>query len=50
MNQHWFFSLTDAKEKIQTWREEYNTIRPHSSLGNPAPLEFMKKKQETKAS
>jgi putative transposase len=34
-----FFTLTEAKILIEQWRREYNTIRPHSSLGYrpPAP-------------
>ena len=34
-----FFTLTEAKVLIEQWRREYNTIRPHSSLGYrpPAP-------------
>ena len=45
LNQHWFFSLEDAKEKVNRWRLEYNAVRPHSSLGNLAPLEFVQKSQ-----
>jgi len=37
---NWFLSLDDAKEKIETWRRDYNEYRPHSSLGNRTPLEF----------
>lgn len=32
INEHWFLPLEDAKEKIETWREDYNTNRPHSSI------------------
>jgi len=34
-----FFTLREAKVLIEQWRREYNTIRPHSSLGyrSPAP-------------
>jgi len=34
-----FFTLREAKVIIEQWRREYNTIRPHSSLGYrpPAP-------------
>ncbi len=28
-----FYSLKEAKVVIENWRQEYNTIRPHSSLG-----------------
>jgi putative transposase len=40
LNLHWFLSLTDAKEKIELWRGEHNTFRPHSSLDNLTPREF----------
>jgi putative transposase len=34
-----FDTLLEAKVLIERWRQEYNTIRPHSSLGYrpPAP-------------
>jgi transposase InsO family protein len=34
-----FYTLAEAKVLIERWRHEYNTIRPHSSLGYrpPAP-------------
>ena len=34
-----FFTVPEAKVLIEQWRREYNTIRPHSSLGYrpPAP-------------
>lgn len=37
---HWFLSLEDAKLKIETWRNDYNGYRPHSSLGYQTPLDF----------
>lgn len=40
LNQNWFLSLDDAKEKIEAWRVDYNEQRPHSALGNLAPKEF----------
>ena len=40
LNQHWFLSLEDAKVKIEAWRREYNSHRPHSALGNMTPEEF----------
>jgi putative transposase len=40
LNEHWFLSLTDAQEKIEAWRQEYNQERPHSSLGNVPPEVF----------
>lgn len=40
LNQHWFTGIEDARTKIENWRNEYNTERPHSSLGNLTPKEF----------
>lgn len=40
LNEHWFWSLDDAREIIDTWRDDYNRIRPHSSLGSMSPREY----------
>lgn len=40
LNEHWFLSLAHARRVIEAWRIEYNTERPHSSLGNRTPQEF----------
>jgi putative transposase len=40
LNQSWFLSLEDAREKVQAWRQEYNSSRPHGALDNMAPREF----------
>ncbi|NIM96807.1 MAG: IS3 family transposase [candidate division Zixibacteria bacterium] len=40
LNEHWFLSLEDAREKIEVWRRDYNETRPHSSLGNVSPEEY----------
>ena len=40
LNVHWFDDLTDAREKLQAWRREYNESRPHRSLDDLSPLEF----------
>jgi putative transposase len=40
LNQHWFTSLRDASHTIEAWRENYNRVRPHSSLGNLTPSEL----------
>lgn len=37
LNLHWFLSLRDAKEKIKSCREDYNRVRPYSSLGTMTP-------------
>ena len=40
LNESWFLSLEDAREKVEVWRKEYNRQRPHGALGNLTPLEF----------
>jgi putative transposase len=35
-----FESVTDARAKAAWFRREYNTVRPHSSLGYATPKEF----------
>jgi len=40
LNEHWFTSLADARKTIEAWRIDYNTQRPHSSLGYATPEEF----------
>ena len=39
LNREIFYTVAEAKVLIEQWRREYNTIRPHSSLGYrpPAP-------------
>lgn len=39
LNGEIFYTLTEAHVLIERWRQEYNTFRPHSSLGYrpPAP-------------
>lgn len=41
LNAHWFLSLEDAANKIEAWRIEYNHFRPHSSLNDMTPAEFI---------
>ena len=42
IDQNWFLSLADAQVKCEAFRHEYNTQRPHSSIGNKTPTEFIK--------
>jgi len=35
-----FNSLDEARKITFGWLEEYNSIRPHASLGNKTPYEF----------
>lgn len=41
LNENWFLSVSDAQEKIEQWRCDYNYVRPHSSLGNKTPNEYI---------
>jgi putative transposase len=38
LNAHWFLTLTDAAEKLEDWRREYNEVRPHGTIGNKPPI------------
>jgi len=38
LNGEIFDTLLEAKVLIERWRKEYNTIRPHSSLGYRPPV------------
>lgn len=40
LNEHWWLSMSHARQTIETWRVEYNTERPHSSLGWLTPEQF----------
>ena len=40
LNEHWFVTMAHARRVIETWRAEYNTERPHSSLGDLTPEEY----------
>ena len=41
LNEHWFLSLADARRIVEEWRRDYNENRPHSSLGNLTPMEYL---------
>jgi putative transposase len=40
LDAHWFTSLTEARQIVETWRREYNGSRPHRTLGDKTPNEF----------
>jgi len=40
LNTHWFETLTDARVHIERWRQDYNEVRPHTSLAGRTPMEF----------
>jgi putative transposase len=41
LNQHWFVTLSQARLIVAAWQRHYNEERPHSSLGNKTPCEFV---------
>lgn len=45
LNEHLFYDLDDAKEKINEWHDRYNNHNPHSSLGMMTPNEFAEKNE-----
>jgi putative transposase len=46
LNEHWFLTMAYARRIIEAWRVEYNTERPHSSLGNLTPEEYVRQQTE----
>ena len=43
LNEHWFRSIHEARSITEDWRQLYNCIKPHSSLGMSTPEEFAEK-------
>jgi putative transposase len=50
LNEHVFFSLEDARTKIDEWHWRYNNFNPHSALGMKSPIEFAKEREVMLAS
>lgn len=46
LNLHYFTSIDHAKRVVEEWRVDYNTERPHSSLDDLTPEEFIWKIRE----
>ncbi|MDR6336940.1 putative transposase [Xanthobacter flavus] len=46
LNEHAFSSLAEARRIIEAWRIDYNTVRPHTSLGGLAPSMFASRSHE----
>ena len=40
LNEHLFFSMGHARAVIAAWRADFNTARPHSSLGYMTPAAY----------
>jgi putative transposase len=42
LNETLFGSLAHARQALEDWKNDYNTLRPHSRLGNLAPAIYAK--------
>jgi putative transposase len=40
LNETLFTSLAHAREALALWKEDYNTVRPHSGIGNRTPADY----------
>ena len=40
LNEQWFETLHQARSATAIWRQDYNEVRPHSSVGRIAPARF----------
>lgn len=47
LNLNWFTTINEARGIIEDWRMDYNGVRPHSSLGNLTPEEFIIKTEKS---
>jgi len=45
-NMHWFMSVGHAREISENYRLDYINERPHSSLGDLTPAEFIRLEEE----
>lgn len=50
LNPSWFDTLDQARREVAAWRRDYNEIRPHRSLGNKSPKEFVLARERDLAS
>ena len=42
LNETLFISLDHAREALANWKDDYNTVRPHSAIGNVPPAVYAK--------
>ncbi len=42
LNETLFISLVHARSALADWKDDYNTVRPHSGLGNLPPADYAK--------
>jgi len=49
LNEHVFKSLAHARQLIEAWRQDYNNVRPHGSLGHQTPAAYRVSLRQTLA-
>jgi hypothetical protein len=50
LNEAIFDSPADARRKLALWHQDYNTVRPHSLLGNQTPAEARRAPDQSEGS
>jgi putative transposase len=43
LRQHWFQDLNEARELVESWRQDFNHVRPHRSLRQRTPAEVLER-------
>lgn len=46
LNEHLFDSLRHARNLVAAWQDDFNHHRPHSSLADMTPLEYVNRSKE----
>ena len=49
LNVEVFFALSDVRDKLARWRDDYNQVRPHSALRDATPAAFARSWQESRS-
>ena len=49
LNVEAFFALSDVRDKLARWRDDYNQVRPHSALRDATPAAFTRSSQRTRS-
>jgi len=49
LNVEVFFALSDVRDKLARWRDEYKQVRPHSALRDATPAGFARNWQEMRS-
>lgn len=43
LNLHWWRTVAEARIAVESYREDFNEVRPHSALDNQTPSEFARR-------